>query len=408
MRKTNRVIWPLASIVLGFALAVIPTAIAQAQGNRHWVATWMASPMAGTWADEFQEQTLRMIAHVSIGGDRVRVEFSNAFGKQSLTLGAAHVGIQAKDSAIVPGSDRALTFGGSSSVKIPPGALEISDPVDLQVSPLSNLAVSVYVPEKTEPATYHQLGLHTTYISGSGNFTAAEDMPSQWTTTSYYWLTGIGVEADEESGAIVALGDSITDGFQSSVNANMQWPSQLADQLQGNPATANLALVNAGIGGNRILHDVAGPNALERLDRDVIARDGVKYLIVLESINDLGWPHQRGAHGSQEVTAQQLIAGLQQIIERAHAHGIKAFGATLTPYEGASYYSAEGEAKRDALNRWIRTSGAFDGVIDFDAAVRDPNHPQQFLPAYDSGDHLHPNDAGYKAMAAAVPLSLFR
>lgn len=405
MRKTTR----LACLLLFVVVSAAPISLfaAPQQSSEHWVATWMASPMEGTWSDSFQNQTVRMIAHVSLGGSRVRVEFSNAFGKQSLTIGAAHVGIQAKDAAIMAGSDRALKFNGSPSATIPPGALEISDSVDLSVSPLSNLAVSIFVPEQTEPATYHGSGLHTTYISGPGNFTADQAMSSQWTTTSYYWLSAMDVEGSTDSSAIVALGDSITDGAHSSVDANMQWPSQLAKRLQENAGTSNVAVVNAGIGGNRILHDVTGPNALERLDREVIARGGVKYLIVLEGINDLGWPHQPAAHGSQEVTAEQLIGGLRQIIDRAHAHGIKVFGATLTPYEGANYYSEEGEEKREAINRWIRTSGAFDGVIDFEAAVRDPKNPKRFLPANDSGDHLHPNDTGYTAMAGAIDLSLF-
>jgi lysophospholipase L1-like esterase len=406
MREITRLTCMLV-FVLGFAIAPTFVSAAPQQANRHWVATWMASPMEGSWSESFQNQTVRMIAHVSLGGSRVRVEFSNALGKESLTIGAAHVGIQEKDAAIVPGSDRALKFNGSPSVAIPPGALEVSDPVDLNVAALANLAVSIYVPEQTEPATYHASGLHTTYISGPGNFAADKDMSSQWTTASYYWLSGVDVEAAADVSTIVALGDSITDGAHSSNDANMQWPSQLAARLQKNLGTSGLAVANAGIGGNRILHDMSGPNALARLDRDVIARDGVKYLIVLESINDLGWPHQAAAHGSQEVTAEQLIAGMQQIIDRAHAHGIKVFGATLTPYEGANYYTDEGEQKREAINRWIRTSGAFDGVIDFEAATRDPNNPKRFLPADDSGDHLHPNDTGYTAMANAIDLSLF-
>ncbi|HUA86396.1 MAG TPA: SGNH/GDSL hydrolase family protein [Bryobacteraceae bacterium] len=408
MRRNIQVASRLLVVVLVSALVPVSLYAAPQQTTEHWVATWMASPMAGAWDEEFQNQTVRMVVHVSLGGSRVRVEFSNAFGQESLTIGAAHVGIQAADAAIVAGSDRALKFDGSTTVTIPPGALEVSDPVELDVPALSNLAVSVYVPEKTGPATYHASGLHTTYISGPGNFAGDQDMASQWTAGAYYWLSGVDVEGGADSSAIVAFGDSITDGAHSSMNENMQWPSQLAERLQKDPATSKLAVVNAGIGGNRILHDVSGPNALARLDRDVIARDGVKYLIVLESINDLGWPHEAAAHGTQEVTAEQLIGGLQQIIDRAHAHGIKVFGATLTPYEGANYYSQEGEEKREAINRWIRTSGAFDGVVDFDAAVRDPDHPGRFLPACDSGDHLHPNDTGYKAMAGAIDLSLFR
>jgi lysophospholipase L1-like esterase len=406
--KFTRWAWPLLLLVLVLGPGLIPVSAQSPKTAEHWVATWAASPMAGTWADEFQGQTVRMIIHVSLGGNRVRVEFSNAFGTHSLTIGPAHVAIQRQGAATEPGSDRTLTFGGSPSVTIPPGAPEISDPVELNITPSSNLAVSIYVPEKTEPATYHQLALHATYISGQGDFTATQNMQARWTTSSYYWITAVDVEAGAESSGIVMLGDSITDGFASTIDANRQWPSQLAARLQADPATANLAVANEGIGGNRILHDVIGPNALERLDRDVLARDGVKYMIVLEGINDLGWPHEPGAHQSQEVTAQQLTAGLQQIIDRAHAHGIKVFGGTLTPYQAANYYSDEGEAKREMINRWIRTSGAFDGVIDFAAAVHDPGNPGRFLPAYDSGDHLHPNDAGYKAMADAINLSLFR
>jgi lysophospholipase L1-like esterase len=395
-------------LVLVSALGLGSVSAQSSNTAQHWVTTWAASPMAGTWADEFQNQTVRMIVHVSLGGNRIRVQLSNAFGNHSLTIGSAHVAIQQKGDAIETSSDRALTFAGSPSVTIPPGALEVSDPVELNVAPASNLVVSIYLPEKTEPATYHQLALHTTYISGPGDFTAMENMQARWTTSSYYWLSAVDVEAVARSSGIVTLGDSITDGFASTIDGNRQWPSQLAARLQADPATADMAVANEGIGGNRILHDVIGPNALERLDRDVLAQDGVKYMIVLESINDLGWPHQPGAHQSQEVSAQQLIAGLQQIITRAHAHGIKVFGGTLTPYQGANYYSDEGEAKRETVNRWIRTSGAFDGVIDFAAAVRDPGNPRRFLPTYDSGDHLHPNDAGYRAMADTINLSLFR
>jgi lysophospholipase L1-like esterase len=410
MRNAANRILPALFLAAALIVALAttgPPAAAQQTGE-HWVATWMTAPMAGAWADQFHDQTVRMIVHTSIGGSRLRVEFSNAFGKRSLIIGAAHAALEAEGAAIQPGSDRTLTFDGSPSVTVPPGAPVLSDPVDLNVPALGNLAISIYVPGWTGPATTHPLGLHTTYVSGEGNFTAAQDMDSQWTTDSYYWVTAVDVEASPQSSAIVALGDSITDGAFSTPNANLQWPSQLAARLQANPATADLAVVNAGISGNRILHDVSGPNALARLDRDVLARDGVKYVIVLESINDLGFPHQRGAHGAQEVTAQQLIAGLKQIIDRAHAHGIKVFGATLTPYKGAVYYSQEGEAKREAINRWIRTGGAFDGVVDFAAAVRDPKHPKRYLRVYDSGDHLHPGDAGYKAMAGAVNLSLFQ
>lgn len=407
MRRKIRRIWPALAIAV--ALAFAPGGIRGAAQNtaRHWVATWMTAPLAGSPTDVFRNQTIRMVVHASIGGNRLRVEFSNAFGKRDIVIGAAHVAIQAKGASIVPGSDRALKFNGSPSATIPPGALFESDPVNLRFPPLSALAVSIYVPAATGPATLHPLGLQATYISGPGNFTSARTMPYKWITHSWYWVSGVDVEATAGTHAIVALGDSITDGYNSTTNANRSWPAQLAARLQANPATAHLAVVNVGISGNRILHDNIGPNALERFDRDVLARDGVKYLVVLEGINDLGFPYLPGAFGQQEVSAEDVIAGLRQIIDRAHAHGIKVFGCTLTPYKGAVYYSEEGEKKREAINHWIRTSGAFDGVIDFDKATRDPKHPLRYLPAYDSGDHLHPGDAGYKAMAEAVPLSLF-
>jgi lysophospholipase L1-like esterase len=407
----NRVTRCITSVLalLTFMAAVKPPASAQEVAGPHWVATWGAAPQAGNWQDEFQNQTVRMIVHTSLGGSGIRVQISNAFGHRSLKIGAAHVALSAGGAKIISGSDHPLTFSGLSSVVIPPGALEVSDPVELHVPALSNLVVSIYVPGHTEPATKHFLGLHTTYISGSGNFTASETFPAKWTSSSYFWLAGVDVEASRQSHAIVAFGDSITDGFHSSLDKNMQWPSQFSARLQANAATSHLAVVNEGIGGNRVLHDAKlyGINALARFDRDVLAQDGVRYLTVLESINDLGFPHAVGGHGDQEVTAQQLIAGLKQIILRAHAHGILVLGCTLTPYQGADYYSVEGEAKREAINHWIRTSGAFDGVIDFDKAVRDPRHPERMLAAYDSGDHLHPNDAGYQAMAKSIDLSMF-
>ncbi len=396
-------------LALALALAILPNGILTAApaAQEHWVTTWMASPMAGSPRDEFRSQTLRMIVHISLGGSRLRVEFSNAFGIRPLVIGAAHIALRSHGTGIVPASDRALSFDGFPSVTIPPGALELSDPVSLEVPTEADLAISLYVPGSTGPATVHPLALQTGYISGAGNFTAAETLPYKWKSSSWDWLSAIDVEEGADAHAIVALGDSITDGYGSTPNANLRWPNLLQARLLTDPSTAQLAVINAGISGNRVLHDAAGPSALERFDRDVLARDGVKYLLVLEGINDLGAPYEPGGHGQQEVTARELIAGLRQLIDRAHAHGIKVFGCTLTPYKGAKYFSAVGEARREAINRWTRTSGAFDGAIDFDAAVRDPRHPLRFLPAYDSGDHLHPSDAGYKAMADAVNLSLF-
>jgi lysophospholipase L1-like esterase len=407
--------WPglLLVLVVAFGQGGV-SAGAAAGGSEHWEATWMAAPQGSIPhnlrqpSDQtFNHRTVRMIVRTSIGGELLRVRFSNLFGTKPLVIGAAHIALHSKDAGIVRGSDRALTFSGRSSITVPAGAPVLSDPVSLRVPPLTDLTVSVYVPGSTEPATWHPVGLQTTYISKSGNFTASADMPYVRKTAAWYWLTGVEVEAAEGSAAIVALGDSITDGYNAT-NANQSWPSQLAARLDAGKNGARLAVLNAGISGNRVLHDVVGPNALARFDRDVLAQDGVRDLIVLEGINDIGFPYLKGTPPGQAVSAAEIIAGLRQIVERAHAHGIKVFGATLTPFEGAIYYSKEGEAKREAVNRWIRTGGVFDGVIDFDAALRDPKHPRRFLPADDSGDHLHPGDAGYKSMAEAVDPALFR
>jgi len=393
-------------LLLVFALLPGRTAAQRQAAAEHWVGTWAASPQMPPAEAEgqdssdtgFTNQTLRMIARVSIGGEELRVRFSNSFGSAAVTLGDAHVALAGKGAAIVPGTDRALTFSGQKSFKIPLGATVLSDPVHLDVPALARVEVSVFLPATTGPATWHQLGNQTTYISGPGDFTASVDMPVARTATSWYWLSGVEVRASKRTAAIVTLGDSITDGAHSTRDANHRWPDILAEQL-ARRSGAPLAVLNEGISGNRILHDLAGPNALARFDRDVLAQDGVRYLIVLEGINDIGWPHIRGGeYAGQLVSAEDIIAGLTQIAERAHAHGIRVFGGTLTPFEGAFYETPDGEAEREAVNHWIRTSGAFDGVIDFDKATRDPAHPKRFLPADDSGDHLHPNDAGYDAM----------
>jgi lysophospholipase L1-like esterase len=415
MKSGIRPGWPglFLALVLAFWQSGVVFAGAPA-GGEHWVGTWMASPQGSTPGNlrktsshAFNHQTVRMIVRTTIGGESLRVRFSNLFGTKPLVIGAAHVALRSKGARIVPGSDRALTFSGRRSITVPVGAPVLSDPVNLRVPPLGDLAVSVYVPESTGPATWHPDGLQNTYISKPGNFTASADMPYARKTGAWYWLTGVEVQAAAGTEAIVALGDSITDGYNAS-NADRSWPSQLAARLEVRKKGPRLAVLNAGISGNRVLHDVVGPNVLARFDRDVLARSGVKFVILLEGINDIGFPHLPGRAAEPSVSAAEIIAGLRQIVERAHAHGIRVFGATLTPFEGAIYYSKEGEAKREAVNRWIRTGGAFDGVIDFDRVVRDPKHPLRFLPADDSGDHLHPGDAGYKAMAEAIRLALFR
>jgi lysophospholipase L1-like esterase len=353
----------------------------------------------------FNNQTIRMIVPVSAGGRRVRVQFSNAFGTAPLVIGAAHVGIHAAESSIAAGSDRALTFGGRPGFTIPAGAVAVSDGVELEVAAVSELAVSVFVPSATGAPTVHSLGLHSTYISKQGDLTGQISIADAAVTQSWYWLSSVDVLTPNDTNAIVAFGDSITDGARSTLDTNASWPSVLARRLSVGGAT--LAVINEGIAGNRLLRDTVGLNALARLDEDVLGRAGVKWLIVLEGINDIGRGTGPGANPADAVTADEVISALQQVIERAHVHGIAVIGATILPYAGAAYFSEKGEAIRQAVNRWIRTSGAFNGVIDFEAATRDANNPKALRAELDSGDHLHPNDAGYKAMADAIDLSLF-
>ena len=396
-------------------LSGAPSVFAKDSDDGHWVGTWSASPMSadsvpGSTNNGFSNQTLRHITHVSIGGDRVRVRLSNAYGTQPLVIGAAHVALHSTAASIVAGSDRPLTFSGQPSITIPAGALALSDPVRLDVPALADLAVSIYVPGATGPTTWHQLGTQTTYVSPPGNFTATTTMPVATTEQSRFWLADVEVTASERIGAVVTIGDSITDGFNSTPDANHRWPDFLSQRLNAKHGNGKMAVLNQGISGNRLLHDIFGPDALARYDRDVLAQAGVTHVVVLEGINDIGLP---GAFvpAAEAVSAAEIIVGLDQLVERAHEKGLKIFGGTLTPFEGTifpGYFSPEKEAKRQAVNDWIRTSGAFDAVIDFDVATRDPSHPTRLLPAYDSGDHLHPNDTGYKAMADFVDLSLFR
>jgi len=346
-----------------------------------------------------------MIAHTSIGGRRVRIELSNAFGSAPLVIGAAHIALRDRDMAIIWQSDRALQFGGRPSCWIPPGATEISDPVNLNVRAGSDLAVSIYLPETATTDTMHAVGLHTTYISKEGDSTFAPILPTASTTQSFYFLTNVDVLAPADSAAVVAFGDSITDGAVSTPNTDRSWPSFLARRLAA-AGGANIAVLNQGISGNRLLRDGAGVSALARFDRDVLVQPGVKWLMILEGINDIGLGLRSGAPESDAVRSDDLIGALKQLIERAHEHGIKVIGGTLTPFEGAAYYSEAGEGVREAVNQWIRSGGAFDAVVDFDAATRDPEHPKQFRAGFNDGDHLHPNDAGYQAMADAIDLSV--
>jgi lysophospholipase L1-like esterase len=395
--------------VFVFLLAVNSTGMAQTAEHAQWVSTWAASPMLAEGSVRmrpFAAVTLREIAHISNGGTQVRVRFTNEFGIDGLTISDAHVAVSAGGSATKEGTDHALTFGGASSVRIPPGAAMYSDAVAMEVAPLSDVAVSFYLPSQIMRAeTYHSFADQDNYVA-NGDVAGAATMPDATALQSWYFLDGIDVNAVEGSRAVVTLGDSITDGAHSTVNANRRWPDVLAARLKQEHGTEHVAVLNEGIGGNRVLNDVAGPSDLARYSRDVLAQNGVRYLIVLESINDIG----RLAHvlvPEDDVTAPMLEQGLKQVADAAHMHGIKAYGATLTPYGGANYSSERGEQVREDVNNWIRTSGTFDGVIDFDQITRDPEKPNQFNPLYDSGDHLHPNDAGYKAMGEGIDLKLF-
>ena len=403
-------------LATALGLACISASAHDGERRKDWVGTWAASqqtlepPFIAANPAQFSNQTIRQIVPLSLGGQTLRLRLSNEFGRTPLRVGEVRVAQQLAGASILPGSDRVVTFGGQVNVTIPAGAPMLSDPIPMRVAALSNLVVSLYLPDTVVVNTFHSLGVQTTYVSSPGNFTAAITPPVAATTTSWFFLSGVSVKADKHSAAIVALGDSITDGFASTVDANRRWPNLLAARLQAQERYQDVAVVNHGISGNRTLHDLIGPNALARFDRDVLSTPGARWLIVLEGINNIGIP---GAFGlaAEQVSAADIINGHRQLIARAREQGLKIYGATLAPFEGTifpGYYSAAGEAKRQAVNAWIRGSGEFDAVIDFDRALRDPANPGRLLPAYDSGDHLHPNDAGYQAMANAVDLKLFR
>jgi lysophospholipase L1-like esterase len=338
------------------------------------------------------------------------VVLTNAFGSAPLSIGAASVALRVKDSEIELTSVHPLSFGGKPSVVIPAGASMISDPVNIKIPAARDLAIDLYFPPEmlaaASPLTVHASASQTNYISKPGNFAGA-DLPTAGTTPSWFFLARVDVAAPEPAGGIIAFGDSITDGTRSTPNTNNRWPDLLMKRLAAEKRFSDVgAMMNEAISGNRLLSEANanfGINALARFDRDVLALPGAKYMIVLEGINDIGM----GRAGGVAPSAEELIAADQQLIERAHARGLKIIGATLTPFEGAAYFTPEGEVKRKAVNTWIRTSKAFDGVIDFDAATRDPQSPTKINPAYDSGDHLHPNDVGYQAMAASIDLKLF-
>lgn len=397
----------LASTIAALLASVSATAISQ---ETIWTGSWAAAPVAAPApiSDANPDgTTYRDIVHLSLGGNAIRLRITNEFGTAPLTITSVHLALSADGARTQAGTDHPVTFGGAESVMIPTGALIVSDPVPMPVKPLTDLAVSLFVLTQPGTLTYHALGVSTNYIA-TGNATSSQDLEGATKISSWYLLKDVEVDAGSNAASVVTLGASITDGYHSTPDKNARWPDVLAARLQSNKATSNIGILNEGISGARLLHDITGPSALSRLDRDVLAQPGAKYLIIAIGTNDIGRTFfPLPAHPNEGVTTEQLIWGYQQIVSRAHARGIKVFAGTINPYGGAAYYNTEGEQMRKAINVFFRTSKVFDGVIDFDRVTQDPAHPENLLPAYDSGDHLHPNDAGYKAMADSINLNLF-
>ena len=408
----------LKRAVVGLLLCSMGAALsAQAEtkpsvDNPHWVTTWGAVPVSE--GEALKAQSVRQVLRTSIGGSGMRVRLSNLFGTAPVTIGPVHVAKSAGGSAIEPDGSHAVTFRGNATVTIAPGADALSDPVAIPVAALQELAVSLYLPAGAERSTMHGVGNQTVHFA-TGDVTTAPKFPESEgePDDSRYFLTDVEVIADPAARAIVILGDSVTDGVGSTENRNARWPDALAERLQADPALADIAVVNSGIAGNRIVNDAAapyrGPSSLSRFDRDVLSKPGVRWVLLLQGSNDVSAGDVLKTP-NEKVSAEQIIDGMKTLIARARAKGIKIWGGTLLPKGGAAFPappSEEARIKRHAVGKWIRTSGAFDAVIDFEKVMRDPADPDRLLPAYDSGDHLHPNDAGYKAMAAALDLSLF-
>jgi lysophospholipase L1-like esterase len=369
-----------------------------------WVGTWASAQQLTEEANEPPEpgltgNTLRQIVRVSIGGQRLRLRFSNRYGTTPVTLNRARCAVSSGGNAIDASTDSELRFDGAASVSIPAGQSVLSDALDFALAPLSKLAVSIHFGATSDAITGHPGSRTTSYLQ-AGDAASAASLPSAVTTDHWYVLSGIDVMSDESPGSIAVLGDSITDGRGSTTNGNDRWTDFLAQRLQNNATTSAVGVLNVGIGGNAVVSGGLGPTAVARFDSDVLAQSGVRWLIVLEGVNDIGESTAPGV-------AEALIAAYQQFVSKAHAAGLLAYGATILPFDGHSHYSADHEAARQSVNAWIRAPGNFDAVIDLEAAVRDPAEPDALLPAYDSGDHLHLNPSGYQRLAEAVDLAMF-
>jgi lysophospholipase L1-like esterase len=387
-----------------------------------WVQTWGVAPLPPSQAmgpmpatPGFDNQTIRQTVRISVGGQQIRIRFTNEYGTKPLVIGRARIAVADAHGNPVSGTGRDVLFAGSPTTTVPAGAPYLSDPIDLPVGALSSLSISLYLPQATGPCTCHATGMQSAFVSDAGDFTGKTFTPHQ-TVQLRAFISGVEVHTTTNPRAVVVLGDSISDGIGSTLDANHRWPDLLADKLDR--GSDPWGVVNMGISGNQVLSDGAGQSALARFDRDVLAVPGVRTVIIFEGVNDLGisYGHFEGPMAAvfkasspgTKATRDSMIAGYRQLITRAHAHGLKVLAATITPYDGASYYSSEGEAIRTAINTWIRSSHEVDGVIDFDAALRDPMKPTQIRDGFHAGDHLHGSDAGYDAMAAIIDLSLFK
>lgn len=399
----------MSLIVLG----LLPLAPSAAAPLPIWIATWTASPMPANGlvagrlpaTPHFHNQTIRQVVRISAGGKRLRLRLSNEYGQAALRLGAAEVVVRDRNGQHL--ARQKVTFLGNRDVLIPPGAPLLSDPIELGTSDLAEVEVNLYLPDDTGPCTCHLFGMAKTQVSPPGDFTGRDFSPES-TILARPFLTAVEVEAAPLARTIVTFGDSITDGVGSTIDANQRWPDILAERLAQRAHAPVRSVANQGIGGNRVLSVGLGESALSRFDRDVLGVAGVGYVIVLAGVNDLSTLYEPlSGSAPRRLTAEQLVAGYIQMINRAHSRGVRVFGATITPFEGAFYYTPEGEAVRQAVNRWIRTGGAFDAVLDFDAVIADPQHPSRIRDGMHAGDHLHGSDVGYRALANSIDLAIF-